>query len=331
MSSEDKKGPSIDSASRLLDMFFHSLTPFVEKDEELREELKSVLKNVETVEELDSFLEEHPALVTDAFKLHAPKLDVAWLRIIAKHTDLLLLLDEKISLMYRLPAVAAMEGHLDVVRYLLDEVPGFEIDKNYGGISQSMIHIACGRGKIDVVKELLQRGSNPSLNFIGHDYVGHGTTTPAFHAVCGGYIDIIDLLYLAGGSFEGCLPLQISENDTDTILHLLNLDVLHGKDLLRIVSGEKTFFLKIYTLLSSSKENGKKRAHRFLDETLSVLQTYIVDEDAYDGKKKLRKIVLHFSTYCVATKDHEERETLMEILRPHIDTEENGYFSGVRI
>lgn len=262
------------------------------------------LKEIKTCARLSEFLQKHHNLATEAFKHHADKYDVEWLRVIASHVNILDLLvkGENIGWCSNVSA----EGHLDVIRFLLNEVPDFDLNEKYMG-EYAMIHSACEKGNIEIVEELITNGADPSI-------LSLSGLRPSCFAVSGNHIAIIDRLYLAGASFKGCLY-DVEEVTVDTIIHLLDMDVLRGKDLYRIIEKGEAFFIEVYTRLYTSE---KKRAYSLLEGSLEETRKLIEKNAKYIEIDEGRAVLRHFVLQCVVTDDEDERKLLRTILLPHI-------------
>lgn len=134
--------------------------------------------------------------------------------------------------------MAAREGRVGVVRWLLDE--GAEVNRRAGATRSTALHAACGRGQVAVVSLLLERGADATINYYdenplsvasrfgcasvvqallahgcGHDHRDRTGQTAVHRASARGRVDVLRLLLEAGADptipiNAGKTPLQIA-------------------------------------------------------------------------------------------------------------------------
>ena len=274
------------------------------------------IMNISTVEELRAFIDNNePCERTALFvhSLHIKRLDVEWLRVISSYNTMIS--DNPGGL----PAYAASEGSLDVVRYVLNEVEGFDVNKFYQS-TRTMLHEACNSGHIEVVEELLSHGADHSMECI-EGYL------PSNYAVRNNHIAIIDRLYLVGAQFEGCMKNIDRDVNVDTIVHLFELGLrMSHEDFRNIAHVNDTLLIEVITLLRSRPE--KRPAYQCLESVLNSCLYYIRNEG--ESNTRLRFFVTHFSIECVKVSDANEREFMRKILLPYVSDPEVMTYQGTR-
>jgi len=293
---------------------------------------KDALLHVETPEELEVKLREMMGdgaenflPVTTAYQLFAHKLDLRWLRVIALYMSIIELIPYDINHHYSFQGIprhlhtyAAVEGAVDVLRYLLEA--GIDVN-NFYSAGRSMLHEACWWGHIEMVEILLQHNANPSL-------LDSRGETPVHHAVSRDKIAIIDRLYLAGAPFNDCHP-QHHSVAPETLVRLIDLRVLQGTDLVRVLSPPSYLvrsynrFFQVYNILYNREDNGKKEAYRYLAGTLE--QLYAMGKGV---RQNLKNLIGHFMAQYMLSEERDE--VLRQILLPylHIQGVVGGCFNG---
>lgn len=84
--------------------------------------------------------------------------------------------------------VAAKQGHLEVVKYLIDE--GIDIDKKGGTFDASALNLAAGAGHVKIVKHLIECGAELDISLAKRN--------PLFGAIYGGHKEVVETLVESG-------------------------------------------------------------------------------------------------------------------------------------
>lgn len=299
-----------------IETFFRPTPPTEE-----RKLLLTKIKSIETADELDSYLSDNEDTITDVYRIHAPRMDITWLRVFNKHQDLLTLLPLKIggpsSGVDLLHSVAAAQGHVDVILYLLNEVQGFDVNGKYGG-SFTMLHVASFSGKIDIVRLLL--GKDADLNI--RDNLNRSAGE---FAIMGGDVSVIDLLYLAGVTFEEDITRTTTVGSRAALVHLFDLGVFRHNMRLLFSCG---VFFRLYDALrlratvensesSSIVKNSTKDFYRLLASVLEAAGA--AEEKAFQCT-----LVTHFMMQFLKEQDDELRAVLLPYLDIFAEPRDGG-------
>jgi hypothetical protein len=232
-------------------------------DNVTRSSKRLTLKRITKAKDLRAYLKVCPAHVNEAYVVAAGKMSVKLLSVVQEFANIGGFLwrevpllqdevDEKVTVgsilhlergIFTLPELAAKEGCIDVVTFLLD-LPGFEVDFFCDAHGRAdMLRMACSHKKIDVVRLIISRGPDlsPAREVEGH--------TVAAYAVRGGSVEIVDCLYLAGVSFENCLTFGI--NSVEVLIRLFDLGFLRLTENDRIIESltEGTFYEEPFAFL----------------------------------------------------------------------------------
>lgn len=216
----------------------------------------------------------------------AGRMRVDLLQVINEYCDIRIFLERKIwykdecELLYwfthskSLPFIAASNGWVDVVEYLLSL--NIDINGFFGG-EMTMLHAACYHDKIDVARVLLAYGADISIPCSLYD-----NSTPIMLAVSTKSLACFDELAIYGASLEGCY--QKEKGDITIFLRLFDLLAFTDDDILDL--GEP----KRYS-------NPKSRTVQYYGEFeyLYVInkETRICDDNARVLKRYLDLLVLN--------------------------------------
>jgi len=152
--------------------------------------------------------------------------------------------------------IASYEGHVDIVKYLLDNNADTDMTGSFGDVNGTPLHFAAERGHFKVMDELLSHGANINLTDGTYDYF------TVLHSACrNGKLDVVKYLLEHGADINaldgaGNTPLMIAcENG-----HLVVIKFLLSKGAtLKVVS-------MLHTPLLFASENGHMEVVTFLVE-----------------------------------------------------------------
>ena len=142
---------------------------------------------------------------------------------------------------------AAKEGHLDIVRYLLDRGANPNATNHYG---VSVLWIPCQRGLIRIVELLLERGADPEIAPSGPEAEERSISgwTPLYAAIKSRQYPVVKLLLNKGANPNaitslGSTPFLLASEIGD--LEVIKCFVEHGADLDYSPSGKEADELNI--------------------------------------------------------------------------------------
>ncbi len=90
--------------------------------------------------------------------------------------------------------VAADQGKLDIVKYLID--CGMDVNKNGGISGGSPMHSAARKGRLDIVELLYENGAIFDVT--------EAAKNPLFGAICNGHYDVVKFLVEKGIDIKVC-------------------------------------------------------------------------------------------------------------------------------
>nr|CAH7744615.1 unnamed protein product [Callosobruchus chinensis] len=154
---------------------------------------------------------------------------------------------------------ACIQGHLQVVRHLLDLGHPVNV-RDYSGWLP--LHEACNHGHLEVVKLLVEKGAN--VNDRGGTYCGG--ITPLYDAARNGHLQVVEYLLDNGAS------VNTKTDDGDTALNILK--IYHSGN--KIAEND----LPLYFKLIERMEEGMGKAGQKAEPSLRSTRSFgIVDED----------------------------------------------------